>query len=335
MKLYMPSNRRAFIYNSNTDPPPFTNMEWNINVKNIMLVWIRQKGELAGAINLINKRSGEFSEEDVHPLAILANNVSVALENARLYDDLRRQMQELQDAQDQLVQATKLVAIGELASNVAHEINNPLTSILGYAELIKEEKNLDSILKDIDVIEKESLRAREIVHQLLEFSRKRSLNISEIDLNKAIKEVIELVSLRIKESNIDIIEEYGNITTIEGDENQIKQVFLNIINNAVYAMGMEGTLGVSTYTKDNHVYATVSDTGEGVPKELQSRIFEPFFSTKKEKGTGIGLSISYTIIQGHDGHIDVQSEKGKGSKFTVMLPIKRFGINLKNEELKS
>jgi signal transduction histidine kinase/HAMP domain-containing protein len=334
MKLYMPSNRRAFIFNGKTDPPPFTDMEWDIRVKNMMLVWLRQKGELAGIITVINKRSGEFSEEDVHPLAILANNVSVALENARLYDDLRRQMQELQDAQDQLVQATKLVAIGELASNVAHEINNPLTSILGYAELIKEEKDPSSILKDIDVIEKESLRAREIVHQLLEFSRKRSLNIIEVDLNKVIKEVIELVSLRIKESSIEIVEEYGNITTIEGDENQIKQVFLNVINNAVYAMGQEGTLGVSTYTKDTHVYAIISDTGVGVPKELQSRIFEPFFSTKKDKGTGIGLSISYTIIQGHNGHIELQSEEGKGSKFTVMLPLKRPVEDLKDKEPK-
>lgn len=323
MQLYLPSNRRAFIYNGTSDPPPFADMEWDINIRNMMLIWIRRKGELAGVINVVNKRSGEFSEEDVHPLAILANNVSVALENARLYDDLRRQMQELQDAQDQLVQATKLVAIGELASNVAHEINNPLTSILGYAELIKEEKDLGTILKDIDVIEKESLRARDIVHQLLEFSRKRSLTITEIDLNKVIKEVIELVSLRIRESKIEIVERYGNITTIEGDDNQIKQVFLNIINNAVYAMGLEGTLDVYTYTKDNQVYATISDTGEGIPKELQSRIFEPFFSTKQDKGTGIGLSISYTIIQGHDGHIDVQSEQGKGSKFTVMLPIKR------------
>jgi signal transduction histidine kinase len=99
-------------------------------------------------------------------------------------------------------------------------------------------------------------------------------------------------------------------------------------------MGQEGTLGVSTYTEDNHVYAIISDTGEGVPRDLQSRIFEPFFSTKKDKGTGIGLSISYTIIQGHNGHIDLQSEEGKGSKFTIMLPKKRPMEDFNDREIK-
>jgi signal transduction histidine kinase/HAMP domain-containing protein len=322
LKMYQPSNRRALIINNISEPSPFSENNIKLNLTNLMLVWIRQKGELIGAIRVANKRSGGFTEEDVRPLAILANNVSVALENAMLYDDLRKQMQELQSAQEQLVQAAKLVAIGELASNIAHEINNPLTSILGYAELIKEEQDLDSILRDIDVIEKESLRAREIVHQLLEFSRKRSLKMHGVDINKVIYDVIELVSLQIKESMIEIEVSLGkNITMIEGDENQLKQVFLNIINNAVFAMGNDGTLGISTYTDNGNVCATVSDTGDGIPKEIVSRIFEPFFSTKKEKGTGIGLSVSYTIIKSHNGNIDVTSEKGKGSKFTIILPI--------------
>jgi signal transduction histidine kinase/HAMP domain-containing protein len=321
MKLYYPTKRRAFILNDNIDASPIAEVDKKLNVRNLMLVWVRHKGELVGVIRVANKISGDFTEEDVRPLAILANNVSVALENARLYDDLRRQMRELQDAQEQLVQAAKLVAIGELASNVAHEINNPLTSILGYAELIKEETDLESIMRDVDIIEKESLRAREIVHQLLEFSRKRPLEIKEIDINQILKDVIELISLQIKDTRIKISESFGDIPKIKGDENQLKQVFLNIINNAIFAMQDKGVLGISTYAADGNVYVTISDTGKGIPKEIMPRIFEPFFSTKKERGTGLGLSVSYKIIQSHKGRIEVESEEGKGSKFTVILPI--------------
>jgi signal transduction histidine kinase len=322
LKLYKPSNRRAYIMNERAGSSPFSGPSSRArNVRNLMLVWVRQKGELIGAIRVANKRSGPFTEEDVRPLSILANNVSVALENARLYDDLRKQMRQLQDAQEQLVQAAKLAAIGELASNVAHEINNPLTSILGFAELIKEDRDIDSVVKDVDVIEKESLRAKEIVHQLLQFSRKRSLRFTEVDINKILREVIDLISLKLKESRIEILENYGNITTVEGDENQLKQVFLNIINNAIYAMGKKGSLDISSSAADGNVCVDISDTGGGMPKDILSRIFEPFFSTKKEKGTGIGLSVSYKIIQGHGGHIDVETVEGKGTRFTLVLPI--------------
>jgi signal transduction histidine kinase len=261
--------------------------------------------------------------------------VSVALENAKLYDDLKRQMEELQNAQEQLVQAAKLIAIGELASNVAHEINNPLTSVLGYAELIKEETDVRRIMSDIEIIEKESLRAREIVHQLLEFSRKRSLQIKEVDVNAVLDEVIELTMLQIKDTSITVKKDYGRLPLIEGDENQLKQVFINVINNAIFAMDSSGVMEIGTLARLGNVYIKISDTGQGIPKELQGRIFEPFFSTKKEKGTGIGLSVSYKIIQSHKGHIDVESEPGKGSTFTVVLPIKMSAEEVKTEVLRT
>jgi signal transduction histidine kinase/HAMP domain-containing protein len=334
-QLILPSNRRALILNGDVENSPCAEADAKLNVRNLMFVWIRHKGELKGIIRVANKRTGDFTEEDAHPLAILANNVSVALENARLYDDLKKQMEELQSAQEQLVQAAKLVAIGELASNVAHEINNPLTSVLGYTELIKEEKDLNRIMSDIKIIEKESLRARDIVHQLLEFSRKRALQIKEVQINSILEEVVALFALQIKDTNIIIKKNYGKLPVIEGDENQIKQVFVNIINNAAFAMRTDGVLDISTSARLGNVYIKISDTGDGIPGDLLSRIFEPFFSTKKEKGTGIGLSVSYKIIQSHNGHIDVQSELGKGSTFSVVLPINRPVKEVKTEALKS
>lgn len=320
--IYRSSNRRPLTLNDNTSALPFGEIDKNLNVKNLMLIWIRQKGELLGAIRAANKKSGDFSEEDSRILGILVNNVSVALENAKLYENLRKQMAELKEAQEQLVQAAKLAAIGELASNIAHEINNPLTSILGYSELIKEETDINNIMRDIEVIEKESLRARDIVHQLLEFSRKRPLEIKEIQINDIMSEVLALAAVPLKDSNIKLSKFYGDIPLIEGDANQLKQVFLNVINNAIFAMQGGGSLGVTTTIMANdNVHIEIHDTGKGIPKEILQRIFEPFFTTKQEKGTGLGLSVSYKIIQSHNGRIDVESEEGRGTKFTIVLPV--------------
>jgi signal transduction histidine kinase len=319
--LCEPEGKRACIFNERLSSSPLWEAERDLEVKNLMLVWVRQKEELVGAIRVANKQSGPFTEEDIRPLAILTNNLSVAMENARLYDDLRRQMQELQDAQEQLIQASKLVAIGELASNVAHELNNPLTSVLGYAELIKEEKDFQGVLRDIDVIERESLRAREIVRQLLEFARKRSLTMEELDINCVLKDVIELVHIQIRDNHIDVCQDYQAAVPIKGDKNQLKQVLINLTNNAIFAMEKHGVLGISTWSDPTHVYVKVSDTGVGIPPGIRSRIFDPFFSTKKEKGTGIGLSISYKIVQSHGGRIEVESEESKGSAFTIVLPV--------------
>jgi signal transduction histidine kinase len=322
MGYYMPSNRRAILVNEDIDATPAADVERSLGVRNLMLVWIRQKGKMIGAIRVANKRTGPFTEEDAHPLGILANNISVALENAELYSDLKKQMQELKHAQEQLIQAAKLVAIGELASNVAHEINNPLTTVLGYAELMREEKDLGGVMKDVDVIEKETIRAREIVRQLLEFSRKRSLNVKNIDINHVLKEVITLSNIR-RERDIEVSVNFGEIPLIRGDENQLKQVFINIINNALFAMNGKGSINITTRADGDRVSAEISDTGSGIAREHLSRIFEPFFSTKKEKGTGIGLSVSYKIIQSHNGHIDVHSEQGSGSTFRVELPVNK------------
>ncbi|TAL22088.1 MAG: HAMP domain-containing protein [Nitrospirae bacterium] len=316
------ANRRPLMVNDNAASLPLGEIDRGLNVKNIMLIWIRQKGELIGAIRAANKKSGDFSEEDARILGILANNISVALENAKLYENLRKQMAELKETQEQLVQAAKLAAIGELASNIAHEINNPLTSILGYSELIKEEKDINNIMRDIEVIEKESLRARDIVHQLLEFSRKRPLEIKEIRINDIMSEVLALTAVPLKDSSIKISKSYEDVPVIEGDANQLKQVFLNIINNAIFAMQDGGSLGIATRRgRDDNIYIEISDTGKGIPQEILQRIFEPFFTTKQEKGTGLGLSISYKIIQSHNGRIDVESEEGRGTKFTVVLPV--------------
>jgi len=323
IKLYFAHNRKPFIVNNaDAEHLPEGLMTDGIRpMRNMLLGWVRVKGEIIGVIRLANKKEGAFAEEEARLIGIISNNVSVAIENAKLYEDLKAQMKELKETQEQLVQAAKLAAIGELASNVAHEINNPLTSIMGYAELIKEETDLGNIMNDIGVIERESIRAREIVQQLLEFARRRPLEIKEVDINSLMGEAVSLVGVQLKDARIRILEHYSELPMIMGDPNQLKQVFLNLINNAIHAMAeCGGEVTISTGMKDSHVVVEIADTGHGISRDVLPKIFEPFFTTKREQGTGLGLSITFKIIQSHKGSIDVKSEEGSGTKFIISLP---------------
>jgi signal transduction histidine kinase/HAMP domain-containing protein len=323
-KLYFSNDRRPLIVNDlkTASLPEELLGGDNINVSNIMLGWVRKKDELIGVLRLANKKEGVFSEETSRLVGIITNNIFAALENIKLYEDLKAQMNELKETQEQLVHAAKLAAIGEVISNVAHELNNPLTSIIGYAELIKEETDINNIMKDVDIIEKEARRSGNIIHELLEFSRKRPLAITKIDLNVLIDETISLVTSKLRDTRIKMIKEYSEIPLIMGDPNQLKQVFLNIFNNAMDAIsGNEGEIKITTARKNKNVIVEVYDNGEGIPDNVLKRIFEPFFTTKKDKGTGIGLSITQKIVQNHKGKIDITSKEGEWTKFAITLQI--------------
>lgn len=295
--------------------PFFTGLE-----RSIVISWLSGKESLHGLIKA-SKRADSFSEEDVRLLTILSRHIAVAVENAELYRSLEKQMIELREAQQQLIQAAKLAAIGELAANVAHEINNPLTSIIGFVELMKEYDDVDLIKNRLEIIEHESIRARDIVRELLNFARKRPLQLSDVDINSLLKEVILLTRAQAKTGRVEIIEDFRDIPKMIGDPNQIKQVFVNIINNAIHAMPEGGRLYIGTSSISDDITITFKDTGVGIPPDVLQRIFEPFFTTKREKGTGLGLSISYRIVQDHSGRIDVESEEGKGATFTIRLPV--------------
>lgn len=289
--------------------------------KTLLVAWLQRKGEILGAIRVSDKE-GSFSDEDAQLLTILANHMAVARENARLYSSLQDQMSELRDTQEQLIQSAKLAAIGELASNVAHEINNPLTSIIGFTELIKDEGDVNIIKNRLDIIEKESMRARDIVRELLHFARKRPLQLTALNMNEALKDVIPLVESQARMNHVELVEEYGELPETVGDPNQLKQVFINIINNAIFAMTEGGKLTLSTSLQGEYIIIKFKDSGHGIPKDVLRRIFEPFYTTKKDKGTGLGLSISYRIVQEHGGRIDVESSEGQGTTFTIRIPVR-------------
>lgn len=257
-------------------------------------------------------------------LRIVGNQVAVAAENARLYEGLRRQMEDLRATQAQLVQSAKLAAIGELAANIAHEINNPMTSILGYATLMLEEGAEAASRTDyLKTIQSEALRIRETVRALLDFSRQRDFTMERVDITQALKDTLALVRRHAALSNIAVEEKYDpELPLVEVDVPQCKQVFLNLITNALDAMPNGGTLTVATSRDGDFVRIDFMDTGAGIPPANLDKIFDPFFTTKPAvKGTGLGLSVSLGIVQSHGGTIDAKSEVGKGSVFSVKLPI--------------
>ena len=304
------------------------------------------KDQFSGLIVLGHKKSGEsFFPADLKLLEIIAQQAGVAIENAGLYRALQRQMEELKRSQtEQLLQSAKLASIGELATNVAHEINNPLTSILGFASLMLEDMDDQSPhKKDLRIIESEAMRSRDIVRNLLDFARKRPVKRELTDINQLIQKTLNLLRHQADISNIILKEEYAHdLPTIIVDADQLKQVFINLIKNAFDAMPKGGTLAITTLA---HLWDELSspggfhekepafsskmieirfkDTGMGISKENVNKIFDPFFTTKEEMGTGLGLAVSYGIIERHSGRLEVFTDKGEGATFVIKLPVKQ------------
>ena len=232
-------------------------------------------------------------------------------------------MAELKRTQAQLIQSAKLAAIGELAANVAHEINNPLTSVLGFASYLAEQVPTGQPMREeLDLIIEEATRARDIVRDLLNFSRQRDFEPELTSLNTVVEQTVSMVRRQGSLENITLREVYGeSLPPVEIDISRMKQVFLNIINNAVYAMKDGGTLSIRTSAAGGTVTVEFADSGVGIPLEHLDRIFDPFFTTKPAvSGTGLGLSVSLGIVQSHGGTIEVQSHPGSGAIFTIKLP---------------
>jgi two-component system NtrC family sensor kinase len=242
-------------------------------------------------------------------------------ERKRLEDQAR-------DLYHQLLQAEKLAALGQTISGVAHELNNPLATILTWAERLSQRPVDDQTRRGLETILSESERAAKIVRNLLTFARKRHTTRAMVDVNQVVRETLALRSYEQRLSNIAIIEALAaGLPLVFADPHQFQQVLLNLIINAEQAMlgtHGRGTLILRTWqdVDDNAVMLEVNDDGPGVPEDVQPRIFDPFFTTKEVgKGTGLGLTVAYAIIQEHGGRIIVKSEPGTGASFFIALPV--------------
>lgn len=282
--------------------------------------------ELAGLLFITDKISGrEFSLDDIEFLSILGSQISVAIENARLYEAEKEAQENLRAAQEQLVDSERLAALGEMSAKVAHEINNPLGIIKNYILLLKRASESNTEAGGYaDIVGQEIDRIARIVRELLEFHRPQKLEFKKVLIADLIEDVLSLMERKLTDANIEVERNFcDKLPVVDAAPESLKQVFMNIVLNASDAMDSGGTLRIRLETQDDHVMIAICDTGPGIPDDIISRIFEPFFTTKDPgKGTGLGLSVCYSIIKQHQGTITYNNLK-PGGCFEITFPVKR------------
>jgi signal transduction histidine kinase len=306
-----------------------------------MCVAIREGEKILGIVDVESSSRNAFTHNDFIAMESLAGILASVITSADQYQrlqvmisqlrstqvELRARMEAQRSAENRLVQAAKLAAVGEMAAGIAHELNNPLTSVTGFAELALDDIPEDSeTRKDLEIVMREAVRARDVVRRLLDFARQSESERARASLNEVVDDVVALSRHLIRTSGVTLkLDLEKNLPWVLVDVNQMKQVLLNLIHNALQAMPAGGEMIIVTESayRDGRdwIIVSVCDTGVGIPKLDQARIFEPFYTTKgNQGGTGLGLSVTYGIITDHGGQIDVESQPGTGSKFTVWLP---------------
>ena len=281
-----------------------------------------------GIMGLCSDVGYEYSSNDENLLVAISRQLATTIEKVRLYEETCRAYEDLRKTQEQLLQSEKMSAVGQLIAGVAHELNNPLTAILGYAQLLETE-GLNTRAQDyVAKLFKQAQRTHRVVQNLLSFARQRTPQREEVDIRKVLDETLALRDYDLKTNNIRVEREAPTEPAlVVADPHQIEQVFLNIINNAVDAIletGRTGTVKIKIYWQNGHVCTQFSDDGPGLkdPK----RIFDPFYTTKSVgKGTGLGLSICYGIVKEHGGDITANNLPEGGAMIEVRLPDGRCG----------
>jgi len=236
-------------------------------------------------------------------------------------------LRDLRDVQEKMLLREKMAALGELSAGVAHEVNNPLNIVSGYVQMLLMDENVDTeVKKTSEIIIEQIERAENITDKLLRFSKQTKPEIKRINVNEAIEYVLVLLQHQLNLNDIKVVRPRSSEPIfLYADLSQLQQAFHNLIVNASQAMPEGGKLTIRTKVKDNNIKINFADTGCGIPKKNMSKLFEPFFSTKEE-GTGLGLSIVFGIIEAHKGRIEVKSEVGEGSIFTIILPIEKKAL---------
>jgi len=311
-------------------------------VRAVLSLPLRGQEDVLGVLIASSSSSQSFSKEEVQILSILADQAAIAIEKARLIDDLKRAREELQNwgkelsrkvkekteelkrSQAQLFQSEKLAGIGQLAAGIAHEIRNPLgimaTSLYYLNDVLPKKK--EDVKRHFEILQAEINRCETIINNLLEFSRKSDKELELIDVNQLLNITLSLVEKDLFVRDIKLTKKLEQNPTIRANVDEIKQLFLNLILNATQAMPRGGRLEIATsITENERVRIKIADSGVGIPEKDRSKIFDPFFSTKAPgEGTGLGLTLVHAIIERSGGTIQLESQEDKGTTFIIEFP---------------
>jgi len=299
--------------------------------------WLKSKNWLLVISRDVENEMAElFATRNMQIAIITAGVIAIILTTVFTTRLMIRQLVQsetrMKEMDAQLVQSDKLASLGKMAAGVAHEINNPLAVILqktGWLQdLLDEEEfqksaNGEEFRTSVKKIEEHVERARKVVHNMLGYARRMEPRLEDIDVNQTINQTVDILENFARTNNIDIQTDLaGNLPITAGDQAQLQQVILNLVNNAIDAIGKDGTISVKSSREQSKIRVVIADTGPGIPESMQKKIFDPFFTTKSTgKGTGLGLWISYNIIEKMGGKLSLQSKESQGAAFTITLPI--------------
>jgi signal transduction histidine kinase/CheY-like chemotaxis protein len=332
------SRQAVILIDGLADDQRFKGVRGRVDIKSSMVIPLIKANKVLGilAINRL-KITENFSQTDLYKSNIFASLVSLALDNASLYKDQRKLQEDLVVAnrelketneklkthQQQLSQSAKLAALGKLVSDMAHEVNNPLMIISGSAQLCMMEGIPEAEVKNhLKIIFNECKKSKDIIQRLLKFSRPSRGILKEKDINSSIESIVSIIEHQFGIEGVTIKRTYApGLPLIMIDDEQLQEVFMNLLNNAKDAMSGGGEISVNTSVAGEAIKIDFSDKGCGMPEEVIKHIFEPFFTTK-EKGNGLGLSVCYGIIKAHNGELVFDSKPGQGTTVSIFLPIK-------------
>jgi PAS domain S-box-containing protein len=301
--------------------------EEGVEGSQVVVLWAKDR--IMGVLVIGCRDLRVFSTAELNLLSAVGNQIATTIDKSLLLEKTREAYDTLRLTQEQLLQSEKMAAVGQLISGVAHELNNPLTAILGYSQLLKSQESLNPRGSDyLEKLYKQAQRTHHIVQNLLSFARQHKPQRAPVQLNQILEETLMLREFDMKQSNVAIHREFDpRLPMTGGDFHQLEQVFLNILNNAVDAIqekGGQGEIWIRTEVANDRLRVEFTDSGNGVSNP--HRIFDPFYTTKAVgKGTGLGLSICYGIIKEHGGEIQVRNSPPRGATFTVTLPLQAVG----------
>jgi signal transduction histidine kinase/CheY-like chemotaxis protein len=306
----------------------------SLNVRGVQIIPLRVRDQIIGVLYLADPAPKFFSEGQLEMATLLSTQASIAIENARLYGQLRHAYEELKSTQEQLVQSEKVRALGEMAGGIAHDFNNVLAIILGKTQLMLERITDQPIREDLGVIEDAAWRAAETVRRLQVFATTRGEEaLVTVDLNSLVTDALGITRPRWKDESeargirVEVVTDLSPIPPVLGHPVDLREMLVNLILNALDAMPRGGRLAFSTRRSEENVELAVSDTGVGMSDEVRRKIFDPFFTTRSPQRAGLGLSVVHGIVARHRGDIEVESREGQGTTFRILLPGTQRGMD--------